>query len=169
MQVNSDIKDKIYDFAGRSLAGAKLIIDAYSGGGLMTAIMSKIADHVVGLEIVKSATLDADALKHNNNIVNMQNINCDCVVGFDKVAIPEESSGFYVILDPPRKGADQLVLNKLISKKPEKILYISCNPATLARDLKTLAQEYVVESVTPYDMFPNTAEIETVALLKLKK
>ncbi len=168
MQVNNDIKDKIYNFAQQQLNGASLIIDAYSGSGLMTAIMSKVADQVVGLEIVKSATIDADNLKRNNNIKNMNNINCDCVVGLDKVATPATKSGFCVILDPPRKGADQTVLNKLISKKPEKILYISCNPATLARDLKILAQGYDIASITLYDMFPNTSEIETVALLKAK-
>ena len=168
LQVNNEIKELIYRRVEQELKDSKTIIDAYSGAGLMTAIASSISDHAVGIEIVKSASLDADRLKKQNNIKNMQNINADCVVGLDKVPKNLINKGLSIILDPPRKGADQTVLNKVLDMKAEKIVYISCNPATLARDLITLNNAYDVVSITPYDMFSNTAEVECFTILKRK-
>ena len=168
LQVNNEIKELIYRRVEQELKGSKTIIDAYSGAGLMTAIAASVADQAVGIEIVKSASLDADRLKMQNNIKNMQNINSDCVVGLDKVPKSLINKGLSIILDPPRKGADQAVLNKVLDMKPDKIVYISCNPATLARDLITLNNAYDVVSITPYDMFSNTAEVECFTILKRK-
>lgn len=169
LQVNNEIKEFIYRRVEQELKGSKTIIDAYSGAGLMTAIVASVADQAVGIEIVKSASLDADRLKMQNNIKNMQNINVDCVVGLDKVPNNLINKGLSIILDPPRKGADQAVLNKVVSMKPDKIIYISCNPATLARDLITLKDAYDIVSITPYDMFSNTAEVECFSILKRKE
>lgn len=168
LQVNNEIKELIYRRVEQELKDSKTIIDAYSGAGLMTAIASSIADQAVGIEIVKSASLDADRLKMQNNIKNMQNINADCAVGLNKVPKNLINKGLSIILDPPRKGADQTVLNKVLDMKADKIVYISCNPATLARDLITLNNAYDVVSITPYDMFSNTAEVECFTILKRK-
>lgn len=168
MQVNDYIKEQIYSMTEENLQGEKLIIDAYSGAGLLTAILSQTADRVVGIEIVKAATQDADTLAKVNNITNMININADCVVGIDKALNKGKCGNFAIVLDPPRKGADQMVLNKVLDAGPNKIIYISCNPATLARDLKILSEKYIVDKILPCDMFPNTAEIETFVVLKKK-
>lgn len=168
MQVNNYIKEKIYAMVEEVLHGEKLIIDAYSGAGLLTAILSQISDHVVGIEMVKAATQDADKLAHDNNITNMTNINADCMVGIDKALNLAQGADFAIVLDPPRKGADQSVLMKILKAEPNKIVYISCNPATLARDLKILSDKYVVDNVLPCDMFPNTAEVETFVVMTRK-
>lgn len=166
MQVNDNIKERIYDMAQETLQGTKLIIDAYSGAGLLTAILSQIADQVVGIEIVSQATKDADDLARANNITNMKNINSDCVVGIDKALNKGKCDDFAIVLDPPRKGVDQVVLEKVISLSPNKIVYISCNPATLARDLVTLTKKYKITKILPCDMFPNTSEVETFVVLE---
>ena len=168
MQVNSYIKDQIYAFVEDKLKGFKFVVDAYSGAGLLTAIISQNVEQVVGIEVVEQASKDADRLKQDNNINNMKNINADCVVGLDKVQYKGKSEDFAIVLDPPRKGADQLVLQKVILAKPGKIIYISCNPATLARDLSVLAKFYEIESARAFDMFANTAEIETVVTLNIR-
>ena len=169
LQVNNEIKEKIYKAVEQKLEGSKLVIDAYSGAGLMTAIVAGVAEQVVGIEIVKEAYEDAEKLKHSNNINNIYNINNDCLVGFDNVPKELIDKDTSIILDPPRKGADQLVLKKVLNISPSKILYISCNPATLARDLVILSKKYDVENITPYDMFACTSDVEVVAELKLKR
>ena len=83
--------------------------------------------------------------------------------------IKESSDNSVVFIDPPRKGCEKSVLETLIQLKPEKIVYVSCNPATLARDLKILTQSFRIDRVQPVDMFPYTSHIESIAVLKLKK
>ncbi len=168
MQVNNYVKDQIYSYVEDKLKGFKFVVDAYSGAGLLTAIISQNVEQVVGIEVVKQASKDADRLKQDNNINNMKNINADCVVGIDKVHYKGKCEDFAIVLDPPRKGADQLVLEKVISARPGKIIYISCNPATLARDLVVLAKFYEIESAKSFDMFANTCEIETVVTLNIR-
>ncbi len=169
MQVNDYVKERIYKLAEDNLKGEKLIIDAYSGAGLLTAILSQNADRVVGIEIVGQATQDADKLMRDNSITNMININADCMVGIDKALNKGESKDFAIVLDPPRKGADQTVLKKVLTASPNKIIYISCNPATLARDMKILSDGYEISKILPCDMFPNTAEIENFVVMTKKK
>ena len=102
-----------------------------------------------------------------NNLNNLKNINGDC----SKI-IPELSQnfeeGFAVVVDPPRKGLDGQVVEAFLKAEPDKIVYLSCDPATLARDLKMLTLKYDIDFVQPYDMFPQTANVETLACLKLK-
>lgn len=169
LQVNDEIKELIYNAVSQELKDSKTIIDAYSGAGLLTAIMSSVCDQAVGIEVVKSASQDADRLKADNNISNMYNINSDCAVGFDKIPAGLINKGLSIILDPPRKGADQAVLSKVLALNPDKIVYISCNPATLARDLVVLSGKYQVKSITPYDMFAQTSEVECLACLERKE
>ncbi len=167
MQVNNYIKDLIYNKVAQICQDADYVVDAYSGAGLLSAILSTSARQVYGLEIVKSATQDADRLKTVNNIKNLTNINVDCAVGLPNLYQKLDNTQFYLVLDPPRKGVDPAVAQATLQVLPKKIIYISCNPATLGRDLKLLlsSQHYKVEFVQPYDMFPQTGHVEILVVL----
>jgi 23S rRNA (uracil1939-C5)-methyltransferase len=171
MQVNDYIKHKIYDEVLDEISPNDIVIDAYSGAGLLTAIMSQKCKFSYGIEIVKPAVDIANSLKVCNNITNMENICGDTTIELPKL-VKRLKDKFIVVLDPPRKGCSKEVMETLARVKPEKIVYISCNPSTLARDLFNLnsfTDCYEIEKIKPFDMFPNTKHVETLAVLKLKK
>ena len=129
--------------------------------------MAKHSEKVIGVEIEKEATKNADNLKTKNNLYNLTNKNGDCAVIIPELA--EEMDGnFAIVVDPPRKGLDDKVVQSFLDAEPEKIVYLSCNPATLARDLEKLTAKYDIEFIQPYDMFPQTANVETLVSLKIK-
>lgn len=170
MQVNNDIKHKIYSAVLDEVGKDDILIDAYSGAGLLTAICSKKCKFAYGIEIVGPAVDSANELMRANNISNMKNYCGDSAKILPKL-IKEIKGKKTVVLDPPRKGCDKKVMEALAESCPEKIVYISCNPSTLARDiynLKSACPNYDVISVRPYDMFPCTKHVETLAVLKLR-
>ena len=166
-QVNFEVMQKIYEYVS-TLIQSEIVVDCYSGAGLMSAILTKSAKQVYGIEIVEDATKDANILKEKNGIRNLENINGDA-----RVILPQlqkKLDKFSLVIDPPRKGVSEEVINSILQSKPQNIVYVSCNPATLARDLKALCQSvYQIESVKAFDMFPQTSHVETVAHLVLKK
>lgn len=163
-QVNIDVMTKIYAYVN-SLVSGETVVDAYSGAGLMSAILSKSAKKVYGIEIVEDATKDADRLKELNGIKNLENINGDTSIVLPR--LQKEIQKYTLVLDPPRKGVDESVAKCICESKPDKVVYVSCNPATLARDLKIIcAGGYEILSVKPFDMFPQTAHVETVVNLR---
>ena len=137
-------------------------MDAYSGSGLLSAIVARKAKNVTGIEIVKSATKNADVLKKLNNLFNLKNINGDTKKELFSLNFNT------IILDPPRAGVDKKVIEILLNKQPSKIIYVSCNPITLARDISLLKEAYDIKFLEPYDMFPQTHHVETLAVLELK-
>ena len=165
MQVNNNIKHKMYD-AVLSEIGGGVVVDAYSGAGLLSAILSKQAKQVYGIEIVDDAVKSADELVKANDIKNLKNICGDTAIELPKLA--NKLDKYTLVLDPPRKGCDGKVLETILKSIPDKIVYISCNPSTLARDLSILKGKYDIVSITPYDMFPQTCHVETLAILKIK-
>ena len=170
LQVNDEIKHKIYTKIFDEVKD-DVVIDAYSGAGLLSAMIAKHAKKVYGIEIVKPATQSADKLKMQNKIENLTNINGDCAVELPQLLnklSPNEN--FTIILDPPRKGCDKKVVEAIINAKPNKIIYLSCDPSTLARDLNLIYQTgiYNIKSIQPYDMFPQTKHVETLAILTKK-
>ena len=166
LQVNNDIKSKIYDEVLKEIEG-EIVIDAYSGAGLLSAMISRKAERVYGIEIVPDATKSADELCKTNGIKNLTNICGDTSVELPKITKGLKS--FSLVLDPPRKGCDAKVIETILKTKPRKIVHVSCNPSTLARDLSGLKAMYDVQKITPYDMFPETCHVETLAVLKLKQ
>ncbi len=168
MQVNDFVKDKIYYEVSKICAESDCVVDAYSGAGLLSAIIADNSQQVYGLEIVKSATQDAENLKKLNNIKNLTNINADCSVELPKLLKKLHNPQFYLVVDPPRKGVDQTVVDAILQTLPKKVVYISCNPATLTRDIKNICitNQYKISLVQPYDMFPQTAHIETLVVLE---
>ena len=167
LQVNNEVKNKIYSKIIEVVGNENYVIDAYSGAGLLSSILAKNCGNVYGVEIVKEATENANKLKKLNNLNNLTNINGDCAVIIPEL-IKKQNNDFTVVIDPPRKGIDKSVLDALTLALPSKIVYLSCNPATLARDLLTLKDYYNINFIQPYDMFPQTANVETLVSLSKK-
>ncbi|MBQ4088165.1 MAG: 23S rRNA (uracil(1939)-C(5))-methyltransferase RlmD [Clostridia bacterium] len=139
------------------------VLDIYCGIGTISLCAAKQAKHVIGVEIVEKAISDA---KENAKKNGMENAEFFCGAAEDVVPklIEEKIKPDVVIIDPPRKGSDEKTLAAILTAKPERIVYVSCNPATLARDARVLADGgYRLECATPVDMFPNTEHVECVA------
>ncbi len=149
-------------FAG--LSGKETVIDLYSGIGTITIWLSEFAKEVIGIEIVESAVSDAKNNCKANRVSNCRfisgNVN-DCL---QQVKIIPE----VMIIDPPRAGMHKKVVKQVLKMCPERIVYVSCNPATMARDLCIMKDRYKIYEVQPIDMFPHTYHIESVARLERK-
>ena len=143
------------------------ILDTYCGIGTIGLIASKNVEEVIGVEIVSAAIKDAKNNALLNNIDNIHFVLDDASNFMVDLAKTNEKMDV-VFVDPPRKGCDEKFLNSLMKLAPEKIIYISCNPSTLARDLYTLKEKYEILEIQPVDMFPHTFHIETVVSLKKK-
>ncbi len=153
---------KVEEFAG--LTGHETVLDLYSGTGTIPIWLSGKAKRVTGIEIVKSAVADARKNASLNKITN-----CEFIEGDIKAVLPGlGQSPDVMIIDPPRVGMHKDVVLQVLRARAETIVYVSCNPATLARDLEMLAPAYDIVKVQPVDMFPHTYHIESVALLKRK-
>ena len=142
----------------------EVVLDAYSGVGTIGLIASKNAKKVISVEIVKDAHKNAIENAKRNNVNNIE-FYCDDAGKFINNYDDELD---LVIMDPPRKGSDEKFLSTLINKKIKKIVYISCDPETLARDIEYLSNHYEVTYVQPVDMFAMTSHVETVVLLNNK-
>ena len=169
-QVNPTQTLKLYqqavDYAG--LTGRENVIDAYCGIGTISLFLARRAGHVYGVEIVPEAIEDA---KRNAALNGIENASFEA--GAAEVVIPRwRSEGIkpdVIVVDPPRKGCDEQLLDTILAMQPERVVYVSCNPATLARDLQVLeAGGYRTVEVQPVDMFPHTTHIESVCSLIYK-
>ena len=143
----------------------KTVIDAFSGTGTIAMMLSKNIKKVIGIESVESSTLAAKLTSYENSIQNVEFVNGKVEKELPKI-LKRENIGA-IVFDPPRHGIEEIALKSVIKNKIEKIVYISCNPATFARDVKILTENgYVLKKITPVDMFPQTAHIEVVGLLE---
>lgn len=151
-----------------ALTGKERVIDAYCGIGTIGLIASDAAKEVLGIEVNPDAVRDAIRNAKANRVKNIQFYRADA--GAYMVQMAEQDMRVDVVLmDPPRAGSDEAFLSSVVKLAPERIVYISCNPETLARDLKYLKQKgYEVGKAWPYDMFPWTGHVETVCLLSRK-
>ena len=165
-QTNTRACEKLYtkvsEYAG--LDGSQTVLDLYSGTGTIPIWLSGQAKKIYGIEIVHSAVVDARENVSLNGIDNCTFLEGDIKDVFKHV--PEKPD--VIIIDPPRVGMHKDVVGQVLAHSPDKIVYVSCNPATLARDLEMLSTRYAVLEVTPVDMFPHTYHIESVALLVRK-
>lgn len=187
MQVNDEMCEKLYSYVVSNVDSNKnsTVIDAYSGAGLMTALLSKNAKKAIGIEIIKEAVDCANELVKLNNLGSkVFNYVGKCEELLPDIISKEAENGNQVnlVLDPPRKGCDYKVIQAILRAKPKKIVYVSCMPSTLARDVGLITGSltykdnqivksldttlnYRVESVKPFDLFPNTRHVESVAIL----
>lgn len=168
-QVNPVQTEELYKKAIEyaDLTKDEVIIDAYCGIGTIGLSAAKYAKTVLGVDVVKSAIQDAVANSNNNGITNSK-----YVIGKAEEVIKawRNYNVDVLFVDPPRKGCDESFLKVVAEMKIPRIVYISCNVSTLARDLNYLqSHNYVIEEVTPFDMFPQTSHIETVTKLSLRK
>ena len=143
----------------------QVVLDAYSGVGTIGLIASKNAKKVISVEIVKDAHKNAIENAKRNNVNNIE-FHCGDAGEFIN---SYEGDLDIVIMDPPRKGSDEKFLSTLINKKVPEIIYISCDPETLARDLEYLKKSYEITYIQPVDMFPMTAHVETIVKMFLKE
>lgn len=170
-QINLDQTKKLYNIGISYFDNIedKYIIDAFSGTGTIGMILSKKANKIYSIEIVKSAVEDGIKTSKENGINNMEFIIGD-VNKEIKTLMDNGNRVDSIIFDPPRKGIEESTLRGLTSHKIEELVYISCNPSTFARDTKILLEEgYILEKVQPVDMFPQTVQIEVVGKFTLKK
>lgn len=147
------------------LTGTENVFDLYCGIGTISLFLSEKSGKIIGVEVVPDAIKDAKKNAELNNVTNTQ-----FIAGEAEVVIPklyaEGIRADVVVVDPPRKGCDQVLLNTLVEMRPQRIVYVSCNPSTLARDLKYLHQHgFEVQEVQPVDMFPWTGHIEATILM----
>lgn len=168
-QVNPVQTEKLYGLALEyaKLNGRETVWDLYCGIGTISLFLAQKAKRVYGVEIVPQAIDDA---RNNAEINGIENV--EFFVGKAEEVLPEqyEKNQVYadvIVVDPPRKGCDEQLLNTMIKMQPERIVYVSCDSATLARDLKFLCENgYALEKVRPVDQFPMTVHVETVCLLR---
>ncbi|WP_165040881.1 23S rRNA (uracil(1939)-C(5))-methyltransferase RlmD [Dysgonomonas sp. ZJ709] len=169
-QTNSEQAYNLYkitrDFAG--LTGNELVYDLYTGTGTIANFVARQAKKVVGIEYVEDAIEDAKVNSENNNIDNTLFYAGDMKDILTQDFINEHGRPDVIITDPPRAGMHDDVVNVILFAEPDRIVYVSCNPATQARDLSLLDAKYKVEKVQPVDMFPHTHHVENVVLLVKK-
>ncbi|WP_318640577.1 23S rRNA (uracil(1939)-C(5))-methyltransferase RlmD [Flavobacterium ardleyense] len=167
-QTNSEQAYELYkitrDFAG--LTGNELVYDLYTGTGTIAQFVSKGARKVIGVESVPEAIVDAKANAERNSITNCEFYVGDMKVVFNQDFINTHGKPDVIITDPPRDGMHKDVIEQILSIAPEKIVYVSCNSATQARDLALMDEMYQVTRVRPVDMFPQTHHVENVVLLE---
>ena len=170
-QVNPVQAEKLYNFGVEMAQISKedTVFDLYCGIGTISLFMAKYAKKVYGIEIVKEAV---DAAKENamlNGVDNTEFYAGDVEVVLDDLINNQGVKADIVMFDPPRKGLDKTSINNILKIKPQKIVYISCNPATLVRDVAEFEDYYDIKTIVPVDMFPWTSHVECVSVLELKK
>lgn len=187
VQVNNDVRSKLYARVLEEAEEGATAVDLYSGGGMLTAMLAKKCGRAYGVEIVEQASQCAEKLKADNGLEDkMFNI---CGAAEEHVERLFKSAGDckkIIVCDPPRKGMERSVVHAIARSGADKVVLISCNPATLARDLGLLTGaveeiggalykmcgdggEYEVKSIAPFDMFPQTKHVETLVVLNKKK
>lgn len=167
-QVNSLQTEKLYQtaVAFADIQPSDVVIDAYCGIGTMTLAFAEQAEHVYGVEVVKEAIDDA---KENAKLNQIDNVTFEADFA-EKWMVEQKNKGMkadVIVVDPPRKGVDEKFIEAALTVEPSRIVYVSCNPSTLARDVKLITDsgKYEVKEIQPVDMFPQTNHIETVVLM----
>ena len=170
-QVNPVQAEKLYQIGVESAAINKedIVFDLYCGIGTISLFMSKYAKKVYGIEIVEEAVEAAKENAKINNINNAEFLAGDVEIILDNLIHNKKIIPDIVMVDPPRKGLDNKSVENILQIKPKKLVYISCNPATLVRDLAKLENAYEVKKIKPVDMFPFTGHVECVSVLELKE
>ncbi|GAG12778.1 unnamed protein product [marine sediment metagenome] len=159
------LNEKVLEYA--NLSGEETVIDSYCGTAAISIYVAKLAKKVYGIEVEKSAIRDAKINCESNGISNLKLFTGKTEEWLNKCRRSGEEVHLFIV-DPPRRGCSSKALKGIIKIKPGKIIYISCNPATLARDLKYLTKDddYKLKKVLPIDMFPQTSHIECIVSLE---
>lgn len=169
-QTNARQAEQMYklvrEFAG--LTGREIVYDLYTGTGTIANFVARNASKVIGIEYVEAAVADAKVNSVINNITNTEFFAGDMVKVLNDDFISLHGKPDIIITDPPRAGMHEKVVLNMLKAAPQRIVYVSCNPATQARDIALLADEYKVVKTQPIDMFPHTHHVENICLLEKK-
>lgn len=170
-QINPVQTEVLYNMAIEmaELSKTETLFDLYCGIGTIGIFASPYVKKVYGIEIVKQAIDDAKENANINDIRNIEFFAGDVGKVFEEVLKKNNDEPDVIFVDPPRKGLDKHTIDNILDVKPKKIIYISCNPASLVRDLRLLEEEYDIKEIQPVDMFPFTSHVECVAVLQLKQ
>lgn len=170
-QINPIQTEALYNIAIEmdDLKKTDTLFDLYCGIGTIGIFASPYVNKVYGIEIVKQAIEDAKENANINNIRNIEFFAGDVEKVFENVLKEHNVKPDVIFVDPPRKGLDKHTIENILNIKPEKIVYISCNPASLVRDLKLLEESYEIKKIQPVDMFPFTSHVECVTVLYAKE
>lgn len=163
-QLNIPQARELYRMAIAKIDPCDTLVEAYCGIGAMSLMAHDKAKKVYGIESIQDAVDNAKQNAIDNHIDNVEFICADAAKGLDQIANKEKIDT--ILVDPPRAGMDDTMLTSIINAKPKKIIYVSCNPATLARNLKVLKQKYHVVTVIPFDLFPHTPHVESITVLE---
>lgn len=166
-QVNRSQAERLYQKAAEyaALTGRETLLDLYCGAGTIGLTMAGKAKQVIGVEVVPQAVEDAKRNAALNGITNARFF-CGDAAAAARQLVQEGVQPDVIVIDPPRKGCEAQLIGTIVQMAPERVVYVSCDPATLARDLKRFEEKgYVAREVTPVDLFPRTGHVETVALL----
>ena len=161
-QVNTETMKIMYDKVREYALNGNNLLDLYCGTGTIGIYLSKNFNSVTGVEINSSSIKNANI---NKKLNNLNNINFIC----GDAKIVSKSNYDVIVVDPPRCGLSKDVIKYLNNSKAKRIVYVSCNPKTLKRDITTLNKTYDIISITPFNMFPKTCDVECVCIMKLKK
>ena len=169
-QVNPIQAERLYNLGvnAAKITNKDIVFDLYCGIGTISLFMAKYAKEVYGVEIVKQAIEDAKENAKRNNLENAHFIAGDTEEVLDDLINNKNIIPNVIMVDPPRKGLDNKSIDNIAKVRPEKLVYISCNPATLVRDLAKLEEVYDLKEIIPVDMFPFTSHVECVAVLYTK-
>ena len=169
-QVNPVQAEKLYNIGVENAEISKedVVFDLYCGIGTISLFMSKYAKKVYGVEIVEQAIEDAKENAKLNNIENAEFIAGDAEIVLDDLINKKKIIPDVVMVDPPRKGLDNTSIENILKIKPKRVVYISCNPATLVRDLAKFEETYSISDIQPVDMFPFTSHVECIAVMTLQ-
>jgi tRNA/tmRNA/rRNA uracil-C5-methylase (TrmA/RlmC/RlmD family) len=168
-QANLYLTDQLVDEVCRLAANSEIntLVDAYCGSGLFSIFLSSYAKHVIGIEINEKSVKYAQINAESAGVKNVKFVCGDVEDVLRKNILPPEDKIDLIILDPPRSGCEKELLNAIVDLRPLKIIYVSCNPATQARDVQYLNEySYNLRSLLPVDMFPQTEHIEVIGLME---
>ena len=170
-QTNTKQAEKLYEvaksFAG--LTGNEIVYDLYCGTGSIGIFLSKLSKKIIGVDVIEESITDAKENALLNNIDHAHFFAGDVIEICNDAFFAEHGRPDVIITDPPRAGMHEKLIIKLLEIAAPKIVYVSCNVATQARDINLLSEKYAVEKIQPLDMFPHTHHIECVVLLQLKQ
>jgi 23S rRNA (uracil1939-C5)-methyltransferase len=169
-QTNAKQAARLYRVAAEmaGFQGHETVYDLYSGAGAIAFYVSRYVGKVIGLEYISSAVTDALENATLNGITNTSFHTGDIAKILDQDFFASNGRPDIIITDPPRNGMHEKVVNQILAASPDKVVYISCNPATQARDIQLMAEFYEIKAVQPVDMFPHTQHVENVVLLAKK-
>jgi 23S rRNA (uracil1939-C5)-methyltransferase len=170
-QTNSNQALKLYSKAREfaNLTGNEIVYDLYTGAGTIANFVAAKAKKVIGIECIPEAIEDAKVNSAINNIQNTSFVAGDTLEMLNDAFVDKHGKPDVVITDPPRSGMHPGVSHRIVELEPDRIVYVSCNPATQARDVAVLGEKYEIAEVQPVDMFPHTQHVENIVSLKRKR